>query len=255
MTDGYVHTHPITIVKNLSKVMYLLIIPVVRGMFYALSGEGLAVWLRGAWFDILVLMLIAGIAAVRWHRQIYRADKTGIYYKKGIIIRSEGFIPIDCISTMAVERVFWFKPIKAVILRADTNGGENTRFDFEIIARRRDAEAALDIRDRRYYSTKNLTKEFRPSSVYIAVLCAFMSNSFAGVVFAAALVSKAGDILGEKLQQRIFGTITELSQILAVGIPPFAAFVAIIILAGWFIGFVRNLLSHAKFKAVRMPCP
>ena len=56
--------HPITILGNLWRVLYLIIIPVLRGFFSAL-GNNLAGWLSGAWADILILLLMVAIAVLR----------------------------------------------------------------------------------------------------------------------------------------------------------------------------------------------
>ena len=249
--SAYRHAHPITILNNLSKVLYLLIIPFLRGMLLTLKGEGFAAWVEGAWFDILVVLMIAGISAIRWRLLLYRFDSTGLYLKQGLLVRRDCFISIDNISTMSMERAFFLKPFRAVAIRADTNGGSRRKFDFEIVAYKNDALAAIEARRQNYSSRQNLTKVFKPHSLYIAALSAFLSNSFAGVLFASAFISRAGTVLGEKLEGRIIGMLTQFSGTAVKGVPPIAAVVAIVILAGWFIGFIQNLIRLTHFKITR----
>ena len=472
-TTEYRHAHPIMIITNLSRVLYLLIIPFLRGMVLALLGSGLAAWLRGAWFDILIVLMIMGIAAIRWRLLLYRFDRTGLYIRRGLFFRQEGFIPLANICTMCAERSWLLIPLRAAVLRADTSGGSPRQFDFEIIAYKKDAQEAMELRiascrdavdppahtlpdeagsqassppleqssplgsqdaappaDTRpaapscplpqpdagarqgafatptdiaaekqvqpvdtttsaagehpirqaapsgsqdevppistppaapscplpqpdagarqndpapvtdvaaekqvqpvdatasaagdhpsgqaapsgsqdeapptdtpptapSYSlpqpdagarqndpvpvtdaaaeklvqpvdaTTTATGEhpsgqaalaapaervFRPHSLYVAALSAFLSNSFAGVLLASAFINRAGTVLGEELEGRVLSTLTQISGWLAFGIPPVAATVGLIILVGWFIGFMGNLLRLTRFRIER----
>ena len=51
--------HPIMVLEHLSRFLYLLLLPLLRGVAAGLR-NGLAGWLAGAWFDLLVLLLIVG---------------------------------------------------------------------------------------------------------------------------------------------------------------------------------------------------
>ena len=46
-------THPITILEFVSKYLFLLLIPVLRGLFYLLTtSHDFYNWLAGAWVDL-----------------------------------------------------------------------------------------------------------------------------------------------------------------------------------------------------------
>lgn len=52
-------THPITILEFVSKYLFLLLIPVLRGLFYLLTtSHDFYNWLAGAWVDLLVVLFI-----------------------------------------------------------------------------------------------------------------------------------------------------------------------------------------------------
>ncbi len=341
-TTEYRHAHPVMIITNLSRVLYLLIIPFLRGMVLALLGSGLAAWLRGAWFDILIVLMIMGIAAIRWRLLLYRFDQSGLYIRRGLFFRQEGFIPLANICTMCAERSWLLLLLRAAVLRADTTGGSPRQFDFEIIAHKKDALEAMELRiascrgadgtpaqafsddtgprlsappehappsgnpaftppadtlpaapscpipQRDAGAQQNASamppdtaagkqappvgsaasdakeppsgqaaaaapaeRVFRPHSLYVAALSAFLSNSFAGVLLASAFINRAGTVLGEELEGRVLSTLTQISGWLAFGIPPVAATVGLIILVGWFIGFMGNLLRLTRFRIER----
>ncbi len=254
MNRTYLRPHPIAIAGYFSRALYLLLLPFARGLFLALRAGTLLAWAQAAWFDILVLMLIIAAAAIRWRMVAFWFDETGLYLKKGLFYRQAVFIPMRNISAMSVEYRLLLYPFRAVILRADTAGGTARRYDFELIVRRADAEAALGKRQASCIPSKRTQRVLFPHSLHIAALAAFLSNSFAGVVFASTLLSQAGDILGEKLQGRALTILVELSQALSslsYGVPPLAAMLALVILGGWFIGFVRNLLRLTRFRIAR----
>lgn len=254
MTTQYLRPHPIAIAGYLSRAMYLLIIPVARGLLLALRAGTIIAWAQGAWFDILVLMFITGLAAVRWRLTVFWFDEVGLYLKKGLFYRQTVYIPMQNIATMSTQYPLLLRPLGAVILRADTSGGSMRKYDFELIVRRRDAENALGKRISSCDKSRGTRKVLFPHSLHIAALSAFLSNSFAGVVFAATLISRAGDILGEKLQGRVLSLLARISETvssISYGVPPLAAMIALIILGGWFIGFVRNLLRLVRFRIAR----
>lgn len=254
MKTQTLHPHPVAIASYLSRALYLLVIPFARGLFLALRAGTLIAWAQGAWFDILVLLFIIGVAAIRWRLVEFWFDETGLYLKKGLFYNQTMFIPMQSISAMSVEHRMLLLPFRAVVLRADTPGGGTRRYDFELIVRRRDAEAALSARMSAGSDSRKAKRVFFPHSLHIAALAAFLSNSFAGVVFAATILSRAGDVLGEKLQGRALTLLAEASQAVSAytyGVPPLAAMLALLVLLGWFIGFVRNLLRLTRFRIAR----
>ena len=254
MNTRVLHPHPVAIAGYLSRALYLLVIPFARGLFLALRAGTLIAWAQGAWFDILVLMFIIGVAAIRWRLVEFWFDESGLYLKKGLCYSQTMFIPMQSISAMSVEYRLLLRPFQAVVLRADTPGGGTRRYDFELIVRSRDAQAALSVRMSACSGSRKAKRVYFPHSLHIAALAAFLSNSFAGVVFAATLLSRAGDVVGEKLQGRALSLLAELSQAVSAytyGVPPLAAMLALLVLGGWFIGFLRNLLRLTRFRIAR----
>ncbi len=243
--------HPAAIFGYLSRVVYLLIIPFARGLFLALRAGSLLAWAHGAWFDILVLLFIVGLAVVRWRLTIYRYDEKGLYLARGLLLRRTQFLPMKHITTLSVEYPFLLRPIRAVVLRADTTGGSARSYDFEVLVRKKDAEAALGARLCQADPPRRAKRVYFPHSLHIAALSAFLSNSFAGVLFASALISRAGSVFGEKLEGKVLSLLAQISSSIELGIPPIATMLALIILGGWFIGFVRNLLRLTRFRAAR----
>ena len=75
----YAHAHPIDILLSVSRFLGLLIFPVLRAIYSLLFTTNLLIdWLRGAWFDLLIILLIIGLGFIRWQRRGYRLEESGI---------------------------------------------------------------------------------------------------------------------------------------------------------------------------------
>lgn len=239
------HPHPFMVLHNLKRFLVVLIIPLIRGFILAIGG-GLRAWLQGSWFDILVLAVIILASVAQWRACTYTFTSQGLCVRRGVLARRETQIPQQCIATLCAVRSFYLRPFGAVELRADTLAGSSRQADFSLFVSQGQAESILAGRQKSL-SAGQLTRQYRPKSLYIAALAAFSSSSFAGIVFLATLISQTGQLLGNEFSDRIFGTFERVMQVLAFGIPPAAAALAFLLLFGWLIAFTINFIRHKNF--------
>lgn len=83
------HEHPIKIFRYTAKNLWLLIFPLLRSAhFFPFSAKEAAAWLHGAWFDLLICLLILTYGAIRWfycgftyNTEVIR-KQSGIFLKK-----------------------------------------------------------------------------------------------------------------------------------------------------------------------------
>lgn len=245
---GLHHVHPLTIVQNLGRVLYFVIIPVLRGFVGALRGD-LARWAQGAWVDILVLLLMVTVAVWRWWVATYTTDGQEFVLRTGWLVTRQIRVPMDNMTTISVVESFYLRPFGAALLRADTLGGSAGRPDFSILVKREQAERLLErqrlpggqIRPRRYV----------PKLHSILALALLTSNSFGGILFISTFVSQSGRLLGRGFSDLLVGTFEELARTLAFGVPPAAAAIAYILLAGWLIGFLLTFFRYKNFEVSR----
>ena len=182
--------HPITILGNLWRVLYLIIIPVLRGFFAAL-GNDLTGWLAGTWADVLILLLMVGIAVLRWWWVTCRWDEDILYIHSGVLFQSETLIPWRNIVTLSVTYPFYLQPFRAVRLRVDTMGGSRANADLTIILSPQNARTLLE-RGRGREEGEHRPKGagvYTPHTSSILALSLLNSNSLAGIVFIAAFIS------------------------------------------------------------------
>lgn len=85
----------------------------------------------------------------------------------------------------------------------------------------------------------------------MAFLSIIVSNTLTGIVFLATFINKTGDILGEEFQRRLIDGLEGVASRLTVFIPKTAAILALVLLGGWGIGFIRNFFHYINFTVRR----
>lgn len=245
----YKRSHPINIIEHTSKYLLLLIFPILRALLF--TNTSLYVWLRGAWFDILVVAVIVGLGIWAWVRYVYCLANDGIYIKKGIVISKVRFIPYKKLSVLSIEKPFFLLPFGAVRVNADTDGGMPTTPDFMITVNKRELDFFKDKATSPFLMPGEIKRVYLPKNFYIAILSFVVSNTLTGVLFVSTLLSGAGTVFGNEVEEVMKGQFTAVVQKLAVGVPPAAALLAVILFGGWLVSFLLNLIRHLRFSAIR----
>ncbi|MGI6402711.1 MAG: PH domain-containing protein [Oscillospiraceae bacterium] len=244
--------HPITILGNLWRVVYLIIIPLLRGFFAAL-GDNLTGWLAGAWADVMILLLMVGIAVLRWWKVTYRLEGDTLSICSGVVFQRETLIPWRKIVTISVMHPFYLHPFRAVRLRVDTMGGSRSNADFTVILSPNNAAALLQWGKNRkgQGGLPRGTGAYTPRTSSILALSLLNSNSLAGIVFISALISQSGRLLGVEFSRLLIDTFEETARTLAFGIPPAAAALAYLLLGGWVVSFIHTFLRYKNMQVSR----
>lgn len=241
--------HPINILESTTKYFYLLLFPLLRG-FLSFRG-GLYAWLGGAWFDLLILSLILLMGVLRWAFTRYSFDENGIYLNRSFLLNQRCFLPYHRLTVVSAEIPLYFRPVQAVRLKADTDGGSQRKADFSLTLRKRDALALAEAAQTVFRANETIKKVYHPQWFYVAILSLITSNTLSGVLFVATFISQSGDLLGKEFEDQLLVTLTDLAQILAFGLPPAAALIAYILLGGWLISFLMTIIRHIHFHVFR----
>ena len=224
---GERHTHPISILGNMSRLVVLLLFPVVRGFWTALSGGGLTAWAAGAWFDILVVMLILFFAIARWYSVQYAMDRRALVLTQGVLFRKRRVIPLRQATTLSTERLWWLRPFGAVKFRVDTMAGGTRDADVVLILTPKEAQRLMSYHRAKDQAPGYLSMRYKPRAVSIAALSALTSNSFAGILLTAAFISSLGDIVGEEFGEQVYATLGRVAEIIAAWLPPVTGGIAL----------------------------
>lgn len=242
-------SHFINVFESTSRYLVLLVFPVFRALFF--SDFDLYIWIRGAWFDIIVIMAIIGLGLISWYKYSYYLSEHGILVKKGIFFVKRRFIAYNDLSIVSIEKPFYLFPFRAVRIKADTDGGSPKKSDFAITIYSGNLDEICSKVTAPFINRQDIKRVYLPKSLYIAILSFVVSNSITGVLFIATFVSGMGKVLGSEVESQFVDNLTKITEILAFGVPPAAAIIAITILGGWGVSFFLNLIRHLRFSVTR----
>ena len=72
-----------------------------------------------------------------------------------------------------------------------------------------------------------------------------------GLILLAAILQNLGSIVGEDLSHRLMNRLGALGELLAFGVPPAAAMLALTAALGWSVAFLSEFLRNKNFLTVR----
>lgn len=242
--------HPLRIVRYSIKNIWLLTLPILRSIFtLRASPELFAGWLRGAWFDILILLLILAFGWMRWHCRRFSVVQGKIFVEDGLFFRRIRCFSFSQLSVLTLESPLWLKPVRACYVCADTHAGSAHKHDLRLLIRNADAELFRspmpELRHTVHFSG-------RPQVHPLRIICFSLvfSSSLSGALYLAAFWFQGGriarDLIAEFALVQRFDEASHIASSLS-GIPPAAAGIGILILSMWLLSFLNNLLRYGKF--------
>ena len=239
--------HPIAILRYSFRYLFLLTVPLLRGSRYIQSPQGLYRWVQGAWIDISAIILLLLLPTLLWWGHKYTLTDESFILQRGFIIRFKTVIPRRHISTLSVERPFYLRVLRAARIAVDTDAGIRYRADFTLTVSEQHAREILAERQK---TDEPIRHRYRAPWAHIVVLSLLVSNSLSGVLILASAFYRSGRLLGEALP--LVGNLENAAAYLHI-IPRTTAFFVLVLLSGWGIAAVRNLLRHLPFNATRYP--
>lgn len=243
------HSHPINILEHTSKFLVLLVFPIIRALLF--TNVGFYAWLKGAWFDLLIIFMIVALGFFAWFKYLYSTTDEGIYIRKGVIIVKNRFIPYKNLSVLSIEKPFFLMPFGAVRVNADTDGGLPTIPDFKITIKKKELDELIEKATTPFINQGEIKRVYLPKNFYIAILSFIVSNTLTGVIFTSTFVSGIGRVLGKEIENQMKGQLTAIVEKLAFGIPPVAATIGFVLLGGWGVSFILNVIRHLRFSVTR----
>ncbi len=239
--------HPIQAFENMLRFIFLLIIPLIRGLFLAFTG-GIVLWLQGAWFDIIILLLIITLGLLRYRTTYFIPSEKEIIMHSGIIKKNKIIIPYENIVACGTIAKYYLRPLDAAVLYLDTLAGSSRNWDFKLIVKNEDIENVIS---KISHDSRNRDFIYKSNFLYIFLFSLISSNSFVGIVVITTLISGAGEILGERINNIIVGTFQNIVNFIAFGIPTVAVAFAYLMFFGWFVAFMANIIRYKNLNVER----
>lgn len=245
--------HKIAILKYTTKNFWLLLIPLVRGLFAL--GFDFYNWFRGAYLDIIVILLIIGLAVLRWRFVQFQILEDGVAVRTGVVMRSEFTVPYRALSCVSSKRAMWFRPIKAVTVSLDSDShsvpNKRGKADVEIIMKIADYD---ELYQKAPSDTGAAKITYYASKYNLIFFSLVFSSTLSGVIFLGTFFIQGGKIVGGELERLLITAVSDVTsrvQTIVDGVTPFSVGLTLVIALGWGFSFFSNLLRHINFKAQR----
>lgn len=241
MTERSAQQHPIKLFSYTTRYFWLLIIPIIRSLYsLTLSVDGLKTWLHGTWLDLIVIAAIMMFAWLRWVSVSFRFNQERIIVKKGLFAVTEDTVYYSEISTLSIKQNLIYKMFRACKVYIATNAGIFDKADITLIMKTSDA-------DRLYASmkrsrVKSMNYSVSPNKLRLIVFSFISSSTLSGAAVSLAFIVETWQVFDREAEAKlILDTLSEVANRMAIIIPPIAAGISAVIIAGWLISFITNI--------------
>lgn len=154
------------------------------------------------------------------------------------------------VCAVLAEEKFLLRPFRAVNLAMDTNAGIANTADLKLTIRRSESETLFSYLDEKEQNA--VRTSYRPSRINLILFSVLFSSTLSGIILFSTLLIQSGKILGTSLLQTGFvKVVTEAARKIVPMLPPIAVGISLLLLTGWLISFVGNLLRHIGFTIQR----
>ena len=245
--------HKIAILKYTTKNFWMLLIPLVRGLvavrfdFYR--------WLSGAYWDLIVVLLMIGFAVLRWYFVKFEVREKEIFVSHGVLLRNEFTVPYPAVACASATRSIWMRPIRAVTVALDSDSHSTLengkKADVELIVKLSDYTKIYNNIPNRPDNAKITYKASKANLVFFSLV---FSSTLSGIIFLGTFFIQGSRIVGNQLEEQFMNAVsgvTEFMQKIISGVTPAAVALTLIIALGWGFSFVSNLLRHINFRIQR----
>lgn len=233
------HAHPIYVYKMLKRFIFVLILPVLKGviqyiLYRRISGiillEGIAL---GTIIALSVWRLLSFKVVVN--------DNELIIFD-GTLFRKKAVIPRKNLSSITVTRHLALDLVNAATVSINTEAGGYGKKDFTFKMYRNDANT---LEDMIYGRPKQIEVRFKAGK--IALLSATASSALTGLIVAAPIINRIGKLLNIGIVQ-VLNDLTTISKQIKLYFPPIVNAITILIIVIYGISFLLSLSRNMFFR-------
>ena len=234
--------HPLMIFNFLKPFLFVLLIPVVRGVIqYAASGEYDSI-LK---FEIVLSIVLFVIGCLRWwcFKLILNEEKHTITVVSGLFFRRTAKINVDKLSSVQTKQNPLEFIFRAVTFRINTEAGNLNKADYEFKLSTKSAKMVSTL----LYG-KGDNKKIRFSLFKIAILAATTSSAFTGIIVGVPLIYRAGNLLEIAISDMLINEINNVSNKIETYFPPVVNAISLVFLGSYLISFLYSLFKYLNFR-------
>ena len=239
--------HPVAMLQYTFRYLFILLVPLLRGVGVITGPADLYHWIRGTWIDLSAIFLLLLLPLLEWRQHAYALTEEGFILRRGLLLQRESIIPRRYITTLTVERPFYLRILGAVRIAVDTDAGSNLYADFRLTVGCKQARCLLESQRPQADTPAH---SYRPSWYGVVILSLLASDSFSGVLLLATTLQQVGIQLGEGFQRQIINNLETVSGYVTI-LPRTAALIALVLLLGWAVAAIRTMLRLLPFRVSR----
>ncbi|MBE6787684.1 MAG: hypothetical protein E7537_04990 [Ruminococcaceae bacterium] len=234
--------HPLMIFEFLKPTLLVLFFPLIKGLVQYFTERNLE---GVVGLFVIVVCAILTVAVLRWrsYKLICNERDQVITIKYGVLFKRVAKIDVYKLSSVQTTQ----NPIdflcRAVTYKINTEAGNHNRTDFEFKLSVKNSKAVSAM----LYG-KGQPKAVKYSALKVAILAATTSSAFTGMLVAAPLINRAGNLLGIGLSDMLLNEINNISGKIETYFPPIVNTVTLVILIAYFISFVYSFFKYINFK-------
>lgn len=236
-----VKTHPLMIFKFTRRYVFVLLIPLVRGLLnYGVTGA----FSRLVIMEALLAFLILAVSVVRWLYFSVIFCEDCIVIDSGVVIRRHAVMPLDKVSVSYTERNPLLSFFGAVAARIDTDSGFRQKADFEIYF----SKKAASMYEQLLQSDKKGEVRYHSRFGMAVIMALANASALTGLIILAPAVNRVGKVLGDRLNNGLRDTISFATALIGKIVPPAATIIAIVFVAGFVVSFLLTLIRYMPYR-------
>lgn len=234
--------HPFMIGTFIKPFFFILVIPVIKGLYQYIRFKEIDNILG---LEVFIFLAILFLAIVRWFsfRLITDSENQTVTIKIGVLYVKKAVINVSKLSSIQTDQNPIDALFRSVTYKINTEAGKKGKADFKF---------KLSLRNSKEVSTFLYDKE-KPEAIgfsplKIAFLASTTSSAFAGIIIGVPIIYKAGSLLGIALDKLILYELENTSSKIPTYFPTIVNTVALTILIAYIISFVYSFIKLINFR-------
>ncbi len=246
--------HPVKILTYTFKYIWLMIIPL--GKYLIATRFDFQNWIKANWLDILIIILIFAFAFLKWVFVYYEMEEDGIVAHSGPFGLLETKIYFNEITTFSCTKGVFYGMVKACTMYIETSAQSLPQADINLVLSQK---CVREIYNTVTAQCRHLPKfSVSPKKSHLLVFSFLFSSTLSGMILFATFMFEVYRLVGKELEEQLFMKVNgEISRLdsrflrLSDTIPRIILVLAGVVLGGWLLSFITNIMRHWSFTATR----
>ena len=198
--------HPLMIGTFIKPFFFILVIPVVKGIYQYIKFKQIDDIFGLEMFVFLVMLLVA-IARCIAFRLIIDGENQTVTIKSGVLYVQKAVINISKLSSIQTDQNPIDALLRSVTYKINTEAGKIGKADFKFKLSLKDSKEISS-----FFYEKEKPEAIGFSPLKIAFLASTTSSAFAGMIIGVPIIYKAGALLGVALDKLILYELENTSS-------------------------------------------